>query len=60
MEVSRSTNFLIYMVLSNPIIALTPQLRCAEGYGCLFLTPKKPMLLCSLMLQIEAGVLLQR
>jgi hypothetical protein len=29
------------------IIALTPKLRCPEGYGCLFLTPKKPMLLCS-------------
>jgi len=26
-----------------------------EGYGYLFLAPKKPMLLCSLMLQIEAA-----
>jgi hypothetical protein len=50
-------------LLSTPaklksIIALTPQLCCAEGYGYLFLTPKKPMLLCWLMLQMEAGVLL--
>jgi hypothetical protein len=31
--------------LSN--IALELELRCAEGHGYLFLTPKKPMLLCS-------------
>jgi len=31
-----------------------------EGYGYLFLTPKKPMLLCSLMLQMKAGELLVR
>jgi hypothetical protein len=42
----------------NSIIAYAPCLSCHKGYGYLFLTPKKTMLLCSLMLQIEAGVLL--
>ncbi len=36
------------MRIIETIIALTPKLYCYQGHGCLFLTPKKPMLLCSL------------
>ena len=35
--------------IKNSIIALTSKLGWPEGYRCLFLTPKKPMLLFSLI-----------